>query len=363
MPNKKIYMILTNGFDPDFRVLKEAIVLRNEGYEIEIICWDRKGDYKDQTYCIRDDGIIIKRMYIPSKPGTGIKQLIPFFKFMKRTKAYLNGKEYLCLHCHDFDGVVIGNYVQLLKKKSIIFDMHECYKSKIYYKIRFAFQHFINISKFVIHVNDEQINDWSGKDKAKCVFLPNYPEVKYFLPIEKILHKDSINVNYVGTVRDYNAINTLVETSNKVDKIKIGIYGNGLAYERLKQENKKENVTIYGRFDATHEIGNIYRNTDLLYCVFDPENYNWKTSFPTKLFEAIITRTPVIVSKNTVASDFVQKNKIGESVPYMDAEALSNAINKIISNYNFYKENLCKISKEYQWEDISKKLVEMYKKV
>ena len=53
--NKKIYMILTNGFNPDFRVLKEAVVLHNAGYDVEVICWDRKGEYIDRQEELRDD--------------------------------------------------------------------------------------------------------------------------------------------------------------------------------------------------------------------------------------------------------------------------------------------------------------------
>ena len=79
--SKKIYMILTNGFDPDVRVYKEAKYLVTEGFNVEIICWDRKCEYVDRNEEVID-GINIKRFCIPSKPGTGMKQIIPYIKFI-----------------------------------------------------------------------------------------------------------------------------------------------------------------------------------------------------------------------------------------------------------------------------------------
>ena len=37
----KISMLLSNGFRPDPRVLKEVTGLSSSGYAITVICWDR----------------------------------------------------------------------------------------------------------------------------------------------------------------------------------------------------------------------------------------------------------------------------------------------------------------------------------
>ncbi len=43
-----VKMILTNGFEPDLRVYKEAKYLISKGHKVEIICWDREARYKDK---------------------------------------------------------------------------------------------------------------------------------------------------------------------------------------------------------------------------------------------------------------------------------------------------------------------------
>ena len=44
----KIIMVLTNGFFPDLRVYKEAKYLSKNGHDVEILCWDRDGRYKEK---------------------------------------------------------------------------------------------------------------------------------------------------------------------------------------------------------------------------------------------------------------------------------------------------------------------------
>ena len=46
--SNKVYMILTNGFDPDVRVYKEAKYLVEKNFEVTILCWDRRCEYIDK---------------------------------------------------------------------------------------------------------------------------------------------------------------------------------------------------------------------------------------------------------------------------------------------------------------------------
>ena len=130
-------------------------------------------------------------------------------------------------------------------------------------------------------------------------------------------------------------------------------------YERIKNEST-DKIKIYGKFDGVNDISEIYRNTDILYCAYNPQNYNYKTSYPVKFYEAIITQTPMIVSKNTKIEKLVIKDKIGEVIEYANEESIQNAINKITDNYERYIINIKKISEEYQWNNIKDNLKTVY---
>ncbi len=354
---KNVYMILTNSFNPDVRVYKEAKYLVEQGFNVTILCWDRKCEFLNQDTDSLD-GIRIKRFSIPANPGTGMKQLLPYFKFMKEVKKYLKDKEYTYLHCHDFDGILIGMFTKNKKMKKIIFDMHEIYDNYAYARNIFFqtfYSHILKKANSIIYVNEKQVD--KIKNKEKLIFLPNYPERNMYLPIEK-KDEQKLKINYIGSVRDYEALKTLSEIED--DNFEIGIYGTGVCYNRLQEECKGKNVKIYGKYNGISESGEIYRNTDILYCVYNPNVENWKNSYPVKLFEAIVTLTPVIVSTNTITEKFVKEYGIGEAVEYANQESLYNAITKISKNYSIYVKNLEKISEEYKWETVVKHLDKIY---
>lgn len=355
-----IYMILTNGFDPDVRVYKEAKYLVSKGYHVTILCWDRKCDYLEKK---EDDleGIHIKRFCIASKPGSGMKQIKQYIQFARQVRRYLKNKEYEYIHCHDFDGILVGMCTKKRKQKKIIFDMHEIYNQYAFAKIpifHYILKKVIQKSDYIIYVNDEQIKE--VKEKEKLIFLPNYPEIDTYSPIEKESHS-KIRVNYIGSLRDYTSLNSLLQLPKQENNIEIGLYGMGVCYERLAEEGKDLPVILYGKYNGITESGKIYRNTDILYCSYNPEVENWKNAYPVKLYEAIITLTPIIVSEATKAGDFVEQLKIGEVIEYGNENEILSAIQKISQNYEKYTDNLRKIQEKYKWETVVNNLEKVYK--
>lgn len=358
---KNVYMILTNSFNPDVRVYKEAKYLVKQGFNVTILCWDRKCEFIDK--CTENvDGIIIKRFSIPANPGTGMKQLLSYFKFIRVVKKYLKNKEYSYLHCHDFDGILIGMITAKKKQKKVVFDMHEIYKNYAYAKFFFfdyLYNQILKKSDYIIYVNEKQVSDMLPEIKKKTIYLPNYPELDIYKPIEK-KETNIIRVNYIGSLRDYDSLKSLAKLGEDNDNIKVGLYGTGICLDTLKKEYQNSRIEIYGKYNGILESGEIYRNTDILYCSYNPNVENWKNAYPVKLFEAIVTLTPVIVSTNTITEKFVKEYGIGEAVEYANKESIYNAITKISKNYSVYVKNLKKISGEYKWETAVKHLDKIY---
>lgn len=358
--SKQVYMVLTNGFDPDVRVYKEARYLVQKGFRVTILCWDRKCEYKnivEETI----DNIIIKRFPILSQPGTGMKQLLPYFKYVKSVRKYLKYKKYTYLHCHDFDGILVGMFTKGRKQKKITFDMHEIYNNYAYAKNIFfkkIFNYILKKVNYIIYVNDEQIKQIQQTEKL--IYLPNYPELNMYVPIEKEINP-KIRINYIGALRDYSSLKCLIEISKRSNEFEIGIYGTGVCYETIEKECENLPVKLYGKYNGIKESGNIYRNTDILYCSYDPGIENWRNAYPVKLYESIITRTPIIVTKNTKVGDFVKKNNIGECIEYGNVDEIIKAVYRISKNYSKYVSNLRNMQNRYSWEKIGTNLNKIYK--
>lgn len=361
----KVYMILTNGYDPDLRVFKEAKFIKNLGNDIEILCWDRENKYLDKK-CEVIEGIHIHRFFPHALYGTGLKQIGPFIKFYREIKNYLKNKdeEYI-LHCHDLDGAIIGYTIKSVIAK--VFDMHEYYLTDNNYFIKkikgFCVKTIQNKFDFIIYLNDKQKKDVSRKNSHKLVFLPNYPEGLKFQKIEKYKN-EMLRINYIGIVRHLESLKVLMELSN-LENVKVGIFGGGTSLEEIKKKSSDyENTDVFGSFDH-NKVGELYRETDLLYCVYRTENENDKNAFPTKFFESILTTTPIIVNKNSAMGAFVNKNNIGFTIDLEDKNEVKNIIVKINENRMILDEkikNLKNIQKNYQWENVVNNLLTIYER-
>jgi len=361
----KVKMIVTNRFDPDVRVYKEAKYLVLRGFDVEILCWDREGEYKQKEYEIID-GIKVKRFFPFAKYGTGLKQIIPYIKFIKACKNYLKDNEYHYLHCHDLDGVIIGYFCKH-KNSKLIFDMHEFYegqrnKQRIKHIIRKIVNFMQNNSDFIIYLNEVQKTHIKGKNINKLIYLPNYPESEYYVDCKKI-KSNKLRISYIGAVRQYNELKNLMDAAINLDDVEISIHGAGVAYEALKKiEKDYSNTIITGAYHFS-QSAELYKQTDLLYVVYDMKLANWKSSYPVKFFEAIITKTPVIISRGSAMEEFLKKHDIGFVVDGSNVQEIRELIMYIRDNRHLLDEKikiLEKIQYEFTWDKVVKNLDKIY---
>lgn len=358
-------MILTNRFDPDVRVYKEAKYLVSRGFDVEILCWDRENDYVDKEVEIVD-GIRIKRFFPFSRYGTGYKQIKAYFQYINEIKKYLKNERYDYLHCHDLDGALAG-YLIKNKNRKIIFDMHEFYegqgrKQKIRLAIRFLVNYIQDKSEAIIYLNDIQKTTMKKSNFNKLIYLPNYPEKQNYLGCKKS-KSDNLRISYIGAVRQYKELKNLMDACKEMKDVHIAIHGAGVSYNKLKEiENKYYNVEVTGVYHFS-QSSEFYSQADILYAVYDPDIDNWKNAYPVKLFEAIITKTPLIVNRETILEEFIKENDIGFIVNGRNVEEIRELVKHINENRNILDEktrNLEKIQYDYSWEEVVKNLDEIY---
>lgn len=363
---QKIFMILTNLFRPDVRVFKEAKYLVENGFEVEILCWDRKNEFIDKPYEIID-GIKIKRFYPYSEPGTGLKQLKSYLKFIKACKKYIKNKTYEYLHCHDLDGMIAG-YLIKSKKSKIIFDMHEYYEAKknsVFSKhlTRFLINFLQSKSNYIIYVNSAQKKFIKKSNQNKLIFLPNYPLKKDFIGSEDKIHSDNLRISYIGVVRQFNQLKNLMEACKDFKNVIVYIHGGGVALEKLKKIQKNyQNVFITGAYHYS-KSSELYKNTDISFIVYPMNNFQNYIAEPVKYFEAIITKTPFIVSSKMKLSSFVSEKNIGFTIDENNVDEIKTLLNNILKNRNLLNikyDNLKKIQHFYKWEEVVKNLNQIY---
>lgn len=379
--SKNVVILSDEPFEPDIRIYREAKYLMEKGYEVEIVCLDKKNKFKDKPTEIYD-GIKVKRFFCRTEKTTKLidkyrimqklKYIIYFFwllKFIYMVKKYLKNKDYNILHCQNLIMSFIG--VIFFRNKEIVFDMREHYENrnnKIFdFIIKKMNSYTQNKVKWIIHVNEFQKKQCKEKNYSKFIEIPNYQEKAIFEDARKI-ESNKIRISYIGKVRDFSSLSKLIDNSNKQENLQVSIFGNGSEFESLLEYAKKQGKEdiMKGSYNSIEDSKEIYNNTDILYAVYDTNGIvtnNWKNAMPIKSFEAIITLTPIIASKNTVLGDFVEKNDIGFTINDKNSEEISKVFELLSKNKQIIDEkieNMKKIQYNYTWEEVSKKLDKIY---
>jgi len=128
---------------------------------------------------------------------------------------------------------------------------------------------------------------------------------------------------------------------------------------------KYENIKYLGWVKADDIISKSMK-ADALFVLDSPKTRNARIGLPNKVFEAMAIGKPIIVSKDTYAGKFVEKNRCGIAIPY-EEEAFVKTINKLKDNEKLRAElgsNGRKLALEkYNWQKQEEKIIKIYEKL
>lgn len=368
-----IKMILTNAFDPDPRVYKEAITLVNHGHDVEVLAWDRESKFFESPIEVIE-GIKIKRFFSKGKYGSGVKQVFGYLRFIKEVSKYLRQTKFDFIHCHDFDTLILG---YLLKKKNnnfrLVYDEHDLFylyfenRGKIYNLFGCLIKNiesvFLNVVDYHVVVTPNMQKLY--KNKTNSFVITNAPLKDSFQNVKKIERK-KIVIGFIGIVRYFEELKVLLDVSNSFKNIEVFIAGKGTKLDAINSytiQTGYKNVQIYGKYKV-NQLEKLYSNIDITYLIYPSKDS--KISLPNKFFESIITETPIIADERSEYGQIIKEYSIGWTI---DSEDLGSSLKKVIQEVSNnpeiiikIKENMKKIKKHYYWESNIRTLCEIYKK-
>jgi glycosyltransferase involved in cell wall biosynthesis len=366
-----IKMILTNAFDPDPRVYKEAKTLIEAGHDVEILCWDRESKYKNNEVELID-GIKVRRFFAKGVYGSGYKQILGFLKFGSSVKRYIENNYCDAIHCHDFDSLFIGNMINKKSNAKLIFDEHDFFH--LYFKKRRGLINSIIAKSIILFQNAILKNVDSHivvtpkakefyKNKKNITIITNTPMKNSFNCTMKKTN-EKITVGFIGTVRYYEELKALVDVAKAYENIQILIAGKGTALNKLEsyiEANCLKNIEVFGEYKLS-QIEDLYSKIDITYLVYPSEDS--KVSLPNKFFESIITETPIIADRESEYGQIVESARLGWVVDFNNLEKdLKQIFEEICSDNNTvdsYKRNMRDLKDDYYWESNTDKLCGIY---
>jgi glycogen synthase len=126
---KKVLMILSKEFSTDPRVNKEAATLIENGYEVTVICWDRKNSSLSEEVVNNIKVVrLANSLFMNMLPHDLLRNPLWWWHaFKKGVELYNKGFDFDVVHCHDLDTLFAG---VLLKQKlgvKLVYDAHEIF--------------------------------------------------------------------------------------------------------------------------------------------------------------------------------------------------------------------------------------------
>lgn len=215
----------------------------------------------------------------------------------------------------------------------------------------------IDLNK-VFHINN-------GVDIEKF----NENSIKYSIEDDDLDDKGKFKVVYAGSVRKANEVESIIEIAKyikKMDKrnIKFLIYGDGTERKRLEdicRRDKINNVVFKGKVQK-QIIPYILCKSDLNIFHFKQSELKKYGASLNKLFEYFASGKPII-SDCEFGYDLINKYKCGIVIDNGSPQELAEQIIRISEmtkeEYNVFCTNSIKASQDYDFNELTNKLIEI----
>jgi len=365
-------MLLSNPFIVDPRVYKEAISLSEAGYDVAVIFWDRHREYLPYD--------VVKNIRALGIRNTGIMKILPhdlfrnpiwwYKAYKKALELYKDGYRFDVVHCHDLDTLQTGLWLKKRLKIKVIYDAHEIFgymiektMPKIIAKIAFFMERlFIKKIDRIITVNAPLKTFFSKITNKPIDIVMNCGEIltSTYRPPKNTL----FTISYFGILDNSRMFPNILDYLGKIDNIKFVIAGKkeGAYVEVEKKSKKYKNIIFLGSIPYNQVIEKTAECHAIL-CMLDPVDKNNQVGLPNKIFEAMLTGRPVIVTKGIYCSKLVEKENCGISVEYNFDDVKKSVImlrDDPKRCEELGKNGLNAALREYNWEKQKKVLLEAY---
>ena len=382
-----VKMILYKNFISDTRVQREAILLAQNGYEIEVInCKDPKNNktninnYKP----IKNSEI----MEVQPRERKTVKSLL---KFWILVLYYLIREKKIphVIHAHDLTGLPPAVlYKILFPKVKLIYDSHELFpeaaKDKLnkFYWLCFLLIEFI-CSKFItilIGASPLQLKILKRRINKPQFCILNVPDLDFikkdldyenlkFHPFSSNKEK-KVKIIYSGGVYTHRGYDEFILSAAKLLEkdpyFEFWIVGDGNYLNEIKKMVKKYKLTNHFFFTGAVpycELLKLTYDSDIAVGLYENTDNN-NIMISNKIFEYMLVGTPFIFTSLRSSKPYIEKvNAIKIDFP-LNPEIIANTILYLSNNKKLQNEISIKsrklVQEKLNWKNESAKLIKAY---
>jgi len=366
MRRKKV-CIITSAHGPfDDRIFhKEGMSLAREGYEVVLVAPHDRAETVN--------GITI----IPlPKTGSRIRRIILTTLRVLLIAARVRADVY---HLHDPELLTAGLLMKILGRKRVIYDVHEDYETKILSKEWIRKEARTVLSKIIVSIEriSGKLFDYvltadshiKMKFSSRTEVIANYPPLSFMTETRRH-NNGTLKVIYIGGIAQDRGSKVMLETMKYLKDVDMELHLLGkIGDEREAADFMSTGKVVYHGFVPWQEVNGYLAGADagLLLLQPTPSYVNCTGEGVIKLFEYMSMELPVIVSDFPLLKNLITGIGCGICVDPADPEKVAGALKYLYHNPGLRKEMGEKgrraVMNKYNWENESKKLLEIYQRV
>ncbi len=377
-----IAMLLANPFRPDPRVFKEACSLIKAGYQVSIICWDRKKEFLPKEIIQGID--IIRVQSVESTYGAGTKQMRSVPRFWQAALRYLDDLQPDILHCHDLDTLPIGWCYSKKYPAKLIYDAHEDYPSLMsLYLPKFLAASLARLEAFLIRDVDRIITastilekKFNREGKHKAVTIGNYPNLSAYdnLSNDDVLRvRSQINIDerqylvaYIGGFSRNRMLKSLIDAAQSLPDIQFAFWGDGHQRQLIKAAGESMPNVHYFGWLPTDKVPLYTSAADIIYYVINPDYPGAIYNAPNALGNAMAAGSPLIANDLGDLGRIIRETNAGILLKTISTEAIISAIQMyqdpvVREQIGLYGKQAAR--SDYNWYQMEGKLIGLYTEI
>ena len=365
-------VLLIRARAADSAIYKVAESLSKNGFDVELLVWDRKNNLKKQ------EGLNyrIKKFSLKSPYDTWMVYFyLPLwwlfeFYYLLTTKADI-------VQACDIDTLWPAVFAKYIKKYKFFYMIYDFYANSIPYAKPYfltdAARHIIgNIEKAgighsdVLFLADEcRLEEVKGARIKRVVYIYNSPPDFNFKSYDEPLKSDNniFRIFYAGPYYRTRGIDFVIEAIKDIDNVYLEMAGLDMNDLKLTEESKKK-VILSGWIPSYDDLLKKALSSDLLFRFEDPILPRSKYASPNKLFESMMCSKPILVNSEIGASKIVGAEKCGITVRYGDVQALKESIIRLRDDrglrHELGRNGRKSYETKYSWAIMEKRLTDAY---
>ncbi|MCI2774234.1 glycosyltransferase [Staphylococcus petrasii] len=367
----KILNIVSSNIVQDPRILKQMETIKNITNTHLMVGMNNKNVTEER---LKNLDFKYKLLGEKSDNNSIFSKLLKRINFAKGVIRQIRRYKPDVIHANDFD-VLLMVYLSGYKKANIIFDAHEIYaKNSFINKYSIISKTVEIIEKFII---DKRVNSFITVSHAAKSY---YEKRGYKKTPHVITNAPIINENRVfkekENIKEVVYQGQIVANRGYEEFIKAAAYhSDGPIYivrgfGPLEEEigNLIESTKAHAKLDDPVEVRELVdklTESDVGVVLTKPISINYEYTVSNKIFECVHAGLPVILSPVKEHYYLNDKYDFGIVIDEVTPKNIVDAVQNLIADKNLYnklRKNAIEASKKLNWQNESKKLVELYKK-